>query len=138
MLTFSRADLGTQSFNNSFIHNFSSILYILITHGFDLLQEPIPRSGWDGILDTTSNTKTCPQLQLMTTKFAENITEDCLVLNVYLPTVRNDKNFKEVYKIFTTLPQNVSCHSLRNVIHKYYRGKDTANNFDERLYVKIL
>lgn len=65
------------------------------------IQEPVEPLNWEGILNTTENTKVCVQFE----SNDDRESEDCLYLNVYTPEV----------SIVNYLPSTVSGTS-----HLYY------------------
>lgn len=51
----------------------------------------MPPENWDGILNTTVNTKICMETYPNKTEPKPNESEDCLYANVYIPKVRLSK-----------------------------------------------
>ncbi|XP_023310706.1 venom carboxylesterase-6 [Anoplophora glabripennis] len=72
-----------KTFKNSTFYAFQEIPYAAPPVGSLRFKPPIPVNNWDGILDTTKNTKIC--IQAGGTNTMQN--EDCLYLNVYTPVI---------------------------------------------------
>ncbi|XP_072399751.1 juvenile hormone esterase-like isoform X2 [Diabrotica undecimpunctata] len=70
-----------QSYEGNNYYAFQEIPYAAPPVGENRFQLPKPPEPWDGILNTTKNTKVCQQAN----KYVLEKTEDCLYLNVYSP-----------------------------------------------------
>ncbi|CAG9827013.1 unnamed protein product [Diabrotica balteata] len=70
-----------QSYEGNNYYAFQEIPYATPPIGENRFQLPKPPKPWDGILNTTKNTKVCQQVN----KYVLEKTEDCLYLNVYSP-----------------------------------------------------
>ncbi|CAH1112876.1 unnamed protein product [Psylliodes chrysocephalus] len=77
-----------QSYEGREYYGFQEIPYATPPVGKNRLQLPKEPEPWDGILDTTKNTKVCMQKN----KYSINKTEDCLYLNVYSPVKPGTQN----------------------------------------------
>ncbi|CAG9819294.1 unnamed protein product [Phaedon cochleariae] len=75
------------SSRNIGFYAFQEIPYAMPPIGKLRFEAPVPPEKWDGILNATSNTKTCFQYInfLHVPNWRETQTEDCLYLNVYTP-----------------------------------------------------
>ncbi|KAJ8951540.1 hypothetical protein NQ318_020413, partial [Aromia moschata] len=80
-----------QSGNNNTFYAFQEIPYAAPPVGGLRFKEPVPAEDWEGILDTTANTKICYQGTPSSTPNVSE-TEDCLYLNVYTPVKPGDNS----------------------------------------------
>ncbi|CAG9828305.1 unnamed protein product [Diabrotica balteata] len=76
-----------QSAEGKDFYAFQDIPYAEPPIGKNRFKPPKPHGPWEGILNTTSNNKVCPQQFLETKHMLSDLNEDedCLVLNVYTP-----------------------------------------------------
>lgn len=70
--------------NDSSFYAFQEIPFAAPPIGSLRFQPPVEPASWDGVLNTTENTKICYQFLK---KNNARQTEDCLYLNVYTPVV---------------------------------------------------
>ncbi|XP_022115695.2 juvenile hormone esterase-like [Pieris rapae] len=64
-------------------YSFEGIPYAENTAGENRFKPPVPKKPWFHILDATRNGPVCPQMEI---KFKRNqMNEDCLSLNIYVP-----------------------------------------------------
>ncbi|XP_072380976.1 para-nitrobenzyl esterase-like [Diabrotica undecimpunctata] len=88
-----------QSQNEHDIYAFQDVPYAQPPIGQSRFKPPVALNNWDGIVDTTSNTKICPQMPRSTSTIVTGLieTEDCLVLNIYSPVKPGSDSSLPVY-----------------------------------------
>ncbi|CAG9831935.1 unnamed protein product [Diabrotica balteata] len=88
-----------QSQNENDIYAFQDVPYAQPPIGQNRFKPPIGLNNWDGIVDTTSNTKICPQMPKSISTIVTGLieTEDCLVLNIYSPVQPGSDSSLPVY-----------------------------------------
>ncbi|CAG9839712.1 unnamed protein product [Diabrotica balteata] len=76
-----------QSSEGKDFYAFQDIPYGESTAGNNRFKPSKPRGPWEGVLNVTENKKKCPQASFMNNDLSSDsdLTEDCLVLNVYTP-----------------------------------------------------
>jgi len=74
-----------KSFEGREYHAFRGIPYGKSTAGLLRFKPPRPVDPWEGIFDGTKTGPVCPQISIGTKKVVG--TEDCLVVNVYVPQI---------------------------------------------------
>ncbi|XP_071112432.1 carboxylesterase 1D-like [Haliotis cracherodii] len=72
-------------FGNEFVYQFLGVRYAVAPIGRLRFKKPVPRGRWTGTLDASRFGPSCAQLG--NTQFLPNraTTEDCLLLNIYVP-----------------------------------------------------
>ncbi|CAG9839710.1 unnamed protein product [Diabrotica balteata] len=76
-----------QSSDGNDFYAFQDVPYGESRAGSNRFKPSNPRGPWEGVLNATENKKMCPQASFMNNylKSDSDLTEDCLVLNVYTP-----------------------------------------------------
>ncbi|XP_045524390.1 juvenile hormone esterase-like [Pieris brassicae] len=65
-------------------YSFEGIPYAENTAGENRFKPPVPKKSWSHILDATRNGPVCPQMEIQYKR--NQMSEDCLNLNIYVPT----------------------------------------------------
>lgn len=80
-----------------------------------LFQLPVGPDAWKGTLDATKSTKICMQT-MKENPYNLTLTEDCLLLNIYVPLVRNCFEFVFcIYFKYSKLKKEAKLHQSSKV-----------------------
>ncbi|XP_046544374.1 carboxylesterase 4A-like [Haliotis rubra] len=79
-----------QRFGNNFVYQFLGVRYAVAPVGRLRFKKPVPRGRWTGTLDASRFGPPCAQLG------NQRSTEDCLLLNIYIPRILSPNATKSV------------------------------------------